>query len=43
MKIIETTQDFNDFAENCKESDLIVIPIPSDHTHHPEQEFIFQR
>jgi len=40
MKIIETTQDFNDFAENCKESDLIVIPIPSDHTHHPEQQII---
>tara|TARA_R110001583_G_scaffold3293_7_gene21290 strand:- start:2521 stop:3822 length:1302 start_codon:yes stop_codon:yes gene_type:complete len=40
MKVIETSQDFSDFARNCKESNIIVIPIPADHTVHSEEYII---
>ena len=35
MKVIENSHDFSDFAKNCKESDIVIIPTPCDHTVHP--------
>ena len=35
MKVIENAQMFSEFAEICKESDIILIPVPCDHTDHP--------
>jgi len=35
MKVIETTQDFIEFAQSCKDSNLLLIPIPCDHSKHP--------
>ena len=35
MIIIDSTQDFNSLAQDCKSSDIVLIPIPSDHSSHP--------
>jgi hypothetical protein len=37
MMIIDTTQDFEQFAQDCQQSDTILIPILSDHSAHPRQ------
>jgi len=40
MKVIENIQDLDNLAHSCKDSDLIVIPIASDHTDHPQHQNI---
>ena len=35
MIIIDTILQFTEFTHQCKESDIILIPIPSDHSSHP--------
>ena len=35
MIIIDNTQDFDKFATDCKSSDIILIPIPSDFSRYP--------
>ena len=35
MIIIDSTQDFDVLAQACNSSDIILIPIPSDHSSHP--------
>ena len=34
MKVIETSQDFSTFAEDCKDSSILLIAIPCDHSKH---------
>ena len=35
MKVIETSQDLSELAQKCNNSDIILIPILSDHSRHP--------
>ena len=35
MKVIETSQDFSELTRKCNNSDIILIPILSDHSRHP--------
>ena len=40
MKITENIHDLQELRHDCNNSDLVVIPIPSDHTDHPQQQNI---
>jgi len=40
MKVIDTSRDFSELKQKCKDSDIILLFIPNDHRVHPEEQDI---